>query len=410
MRIPYGSSASGVVAGNLSSFTEAPENDVAIPQQQLVLAGVDHSLPITYQLVRGHFRYPVGNETIKYACRNPTSWEALDDRMELPPSNPFDFGFSFQTRLNILIMGDSLALQFGSWLQAAGGGRTNKTTLQWVDWKADGFHEGLAVAPVAGGGTIAYWRILDFWSKRALHNKMGKRGKGWRKHWVRAIRNDLKTKGDKYNVLIFRISHPWISYDGVTEGGLNETIQVAKEYLGQPLVVIFQTAPFNNNVVTSEDLVNFHAMNNVVRSFVTKLNASDVLMSDVETYMENVIEWNAKSLGMDTTNATSFMLEKIPLSPRKPQIALYHPHVAQVCAEPVRRRPIGCRSNMLSNDGIHPCMESLGARIFANWACLIQCAYGTTQNIRQCESGCNNQYFRLDKPLPGVHFVNTTKR
>jgi hypothetical protein len=78
-------------------------------QQSLVVQGDD--LPITYQLVRGHrFSYhDMGNATIQYACRNATTWELMDDRMDLPPSmnnnsNPFDFQFVFQTSLNILIM------------------------------------------------------------------------------------------------------------------------------------------------------------------------------------------------------------------------------------------------------------------------------------------------------------------
>jgi hemerythrin superfamily protein len=118
------------------------------------------------------------------------------------------------------------------------------------------------------------------------------------------LHDSYPTQGDKCNVLIFRLSHPWLSSGEVNEGRLNETLEVARSYLGQELIVIFQTAAFNNNVVTSEDLINFRAMNGVVRSFVTKLNASDVLLSDVELYMDNVIEWNAKQLGMDTTNAT----------------------------------------------------------------------------------------------------------
>jgi hypothetical protein len=54
--------------------------------------------------------------------------------------------------------------------------------------------------------------------------------------------------------LIFRVSHPWLSSEEVDKGRLNETIQVARSYLGQELIVIFQTAVFNNNIETGEDL------------------------------------------------------------------------------------------------------------------------------------------------------------
>jgi hypothetical protein len=178
--------------------------------------------------------------------------------------------------------------------------------------------------------------------------------------------------------------------------------------LGQSLIIIFQTAPFNNNVITSEDFLNYRAMNSLVRSFVTNLNASDVFLSDVATFIENVIVWNAGLLGMNTTNATSYMLEKMPLPPGVREPSAYHPHVAQVCAERVDLSQFSCRLNMLSNDGIHPCMESLGPRLFANWACLIQCAYRTTLDIRRCESGCHEQFFRLDKPIRGVKFASET--
>jgi hypothetical protein len=435
---PTSSSSSTKIAHRKPPLS--PESDTTPSQQhQKSLILQDDDLPITYQLVRGHrFSYhAMGNTTIQYACRNATTWEVMDDRMDLPPStnnnsNPFDFQFVFQTSLNILIMGDSLAVQCGSWLQVAGGGRSNKTILHWLDWKSDGLVEGMAVATVNGGGSIAYWRLMNFWRPNGMKLRLRQRGRGWRKPWVSHLQTMLPSPSDKYNVIVFRISHPWIPIHEVTDEALNETIQTAREHLGQPLIFIFQTAPFENNVVTETDLIEFRAMNNLVRSFVTNLNASDVLLSDVATYMENVMEWNAKQLGIIPRNTTtptatttttqtstnsSYVLDRLAVPP--PHLGMSAPrfraHVAQICSEPPPpSQNYTCRFNMLSNDGMHPCMESLGPRMFANTACLIQCAYNDTRetsstgsnsspvDIRECERGCNERFFRLDQPLLGV--------
>ena len=396
---------------NPTAITDTVDGGVVVTMQFPAENDTEGQLgpPISYQLVRGR-RYilPQNNTVLRvgYKCRNTSSWDVLDNRMELPASNPFDFNTFVQTSLNILIMGDSLAVQFGNWFQAAGEGATNKRVLKSLTWSnGNTTVDGLAVAKVKGGGSIAFWRILGLWENRLKARPLPNSGRGWRTRWVRVLRN--KIRGGEYNVVIYRISHPWLSPEEVTEAGLNETIQVAKECLGQSLIVIFQTAPFNNNILTSQDLINFRAMNSLVRSFVTNLNQSDVLLSDVETYMENVIEWNAKQLGMDTINSTSDMLEHLAI-PHGSSSPTHHTHIAQVCSERVPPSNIKCRLNMLSNDGLHPCMETLGPRMFANSACLIQCAYRTTQSIRQCERGCNEKYFRLNIPIQGIQFAKET--
>jgi hypothetical protein len=185
---------------------------------------------------------------------------------------------------------------------------------------------------------------------------------------------------------------------------MQETIDTARELLGKQLVVVFQTAPMNNNVVTSEDLRQFRAMNDLIRSFVVKSNASDVLLSDVEVYMDNVNAWNAQQIGTTTTNSSLYLMQHL-----KGKRNLAH-HICQVCSEQVPHNSINCKRNLLSNDGQHFCMETLGPRLTANWACLIQCAYQgefesarvqecESSRVRECERGCNSKYFTLDEPL-----------
>ena len=77
-------------------------------------------------------------------------------------------------------------------------------------------------------------------------------------------------------------------------------------------------------------------------------------------------------------------------------------HICQVCSEQVPHNSSSCKRNVLSNDGQHFCMETLGPRLMANWACLIQCAYDQEEGeerVRDCEGVCSSKYLTLDEPL-----------
>ena len=352
------------------------------------------TFPITYQLFRNR-PYKTSHIGREYACRNRTTGQPIDDRAELPTSNPFEFTTYIQTKLNILFMGDSLAVEFGSWFMIASQA-TNKTVIETLKWRKS-TAEGLAVASAQGGGMAAYWRILGFWQKNYHRRPLPNSGFGLRLNWVSKLLKKLPSKEDKYDVLIFRISHPWLAIEKVTAERMQETIDTARELLGKQLVVVFQTAPMNNNILTSEDLRQFRAMNDLIRSFVVNSNSSDVLLSDVEVYMDNVNAWNAQQMGMTTTNSSSYLMEHL----KKGKINLPH-HICQVCSEQVPHNSINCKRNLLSKDGMHFCMETLGPRLMANWACLIQCAYDQEEGeerVRDCEGVCSSKYLTLDEPL-----------
>jgi hypothetical protein len=348
---------------------------------------------IRYQLVRGlHYNR---SQISAYACRNITTWEPVDDRAELPSSSPFDFYTYIQTNLNILVMGDSLAVEFGSWFQNAGRA-TNKTVLKYLPI-GDHLGEGLAVAKVDGGGSISYWRILGLWERRTLDRPLPNLGKGWNESWPSTLRGSLPDPSDKVNVLIFRVSHPWLGTREISVDRLMETVALARIYLGKPLTIIFVTVPLNNNVVSNENMTDFRAMNDLVRSFVRDLNDSDVMLSDVEAYIDNVIEWNANMIGMNTSDPSYFIAERLRIPDLK-----YRHHVAAVCSERNSSSMTDCRRNVLLKDGLHFCMESLGPRLYANWACLIQCSFGKSEVLRKCERGCNQKTFYFDVPMTDV--------
>lgn len=183
---------------------------------------------MSYQLVRGP-RY-TNSGSASYTCRNASTWEPLDGRVELPSSNPFDFYTYIRTKLNILVMGDSLAVEFGTWFQSAGQA-TNNTVLEYLQWWRS-VAEGMALAEVDGGGSISYWRILGLWKRGACNGPLPNSGRGWRDSWVITLQTNLPDSSKKVDVLIFRVSHPWLRPDEVTYKDLDETVSVAHEYLG----------------------------------------------------------------------------------------------------------------------------------------------------------------------------------
>mmetsp|Transcript_9023 Transcript_9023/g.15067 ORF Transcript_9023/g.15067 Transcript_9023/m.15067 type:complete len:475 (+) Transcript_9023:69-1493(+) len=405
-----------------SSISSTSNQSIHAVEQKLealpsfTFSGASPSL--TYQLVR-HRPYNLSGHSNKkdslnkYECRitKPPNSKSIENRTELPSQNPFhEFSTYIQTNLNILFMGDSLAVEFGSWFQIATQA-PHKTVLETLNkWQGLGADKapphGLTVASARhGGGVIAYWRLLGFWEERTAGRSLPNRGFGWYKRYVTELLAHTKAQGqgEQFHVLLFRISHPWVwskGKDFVSHQKMTETVRMARKYLGRKVIVIFQTAPFNNNVVTTDDLRDFRAMNDLIRSFVANTTLSSVLLSDIAYYMDNVMQWNAHQLGMTAAapkkddNATAYLAELL-----KATKGDQRHHIAQVCSERVTHDSESCRGNMLSNDGLHLCMETLGPRLNANWACLIQCAYNTSIIVRKCERRCNEKYFTLDEHL-----------
>lgn len=69
-----------------------------------------------------------------YPCRNMISGKPLRNRVELPSSNSFQFYTFIQTNLNILVMGDSIPVEFGTWFHNVGRAK-NKTNIEGLPWK-----------------------------------------------------------------------------------------------------------------------------------------------------------------------------------------------------------------------------------------------------------------------------------
>jgi hypothetical protein len=319
-------------------------------------------------------------EASQYACRNVTTGEPLATRKDLPTKHPFNFAITIRTNLNILVMGDSLAVEFGSWFQVASEA-TNKTILQMLSWRKS-IAEGMAIAHVQGGGSIAYWRILGFLKEENRKFLLPNYGKGWRASWIRQLWSNLQNHTSRrIDVFIFRISHPWLKIDEVTTTELKNQVEFAQWLLGEKIIIIFLTAPMNNNLITDQDFIRFSAMNDLVRSFALTVNKPNILLSDIESYMNN-----ARQIGMNISDP-SYLSSSLTPEPGEN----FANHIAQVCSENVPHLSKYCQKNMISNDGMHFCMETLGPRMFANWACLIQCSLKSAP--RTCNDSCHERFF-----------------
>jgi hypothetical protein len=127
----------------------------------------------------------------------------------------------------------------------------------------------------------------------------------------------------------------------------------------------------NNNVISSQDFAELKAMNEVIRYFVTGRRNINIMYSDIKSYMTSFIIRNGLQMEMNISDPLFFLRY---LEPQPIQIQRHH--IAHICSENVPHLNADSARSMLSFDGMHFCMETLGLRMFANWACLIKCSYG----------------------------------
>ena len=155
--------------------------------------------------------------------------------------------------------------------------------------------------------------------------------------------------------------------------------------------------------------------NQMIREFVKTWDNPDIpniLLMDFGGWIDKLIDTNARLMGMDQT-ASNYTLERLGCFKK------YPPSVAQVCSTLERRSECSCVRNMMSIDGMHWCMESLGGRIMAGTACLVQCSLisveashveGEDEHQRvdaarratkkaqlECEQRCNEEFMSLKK-------------
>jgi hypothetical protein len=335
-----------------------------------------------------------------------------------------DFSTSIRTNLKILLMGDSVGIQFSQTLEMAmGADPCARKVLRYTSGKEGLGHEGLHVSsPIQGGGTIAGWRINGM-LQRGGENKIGpnKCCGGWsREDSHKLLRHNSSTTttvGKKatttigsFDVFIFRIPHGWFGLNLVTEEKLQEMIKIASEVFEVKTVIII-SLPYINNVITLGDIRQLKDTNNMIRKLSQnwplegKHGVDHVQVLDFATFGDSMMEWNAKLMGMDTSSA-NYTLESLQSTPkiRQPR------SIAQVCAKYVPDQSTQCEPNGFSMDGLHWCMERMGGRFVASTSCLLGCIYNqnntsnesnesNSKTIKACERSCNDQFMSLKSVL-----------
>eukprot|EP00581_Thalassiosira_minuscula_P011811 CAMPEP_0183722994 /NCGR_PEP_ID=MMETSP0737-20130205/14760_1 /TAXON_ID=385413 /ORGANISM="Thalassiosira miniscula, Strain CCMP1093" /LENGTH=586 /DNA_ID=CAMNT_0025953243 /DNA_START=506 /DNA_END=2263 /DNA_ORIENTATION=- len=242
---------------------------------------------------------------------------------------------------------------------------------------------------------------------------------------------------------ILRLPHGWIQLQDMTKDHIIQHINNCHTVAGATTVIV-STLPFNNNVETASDWEQLIAINQVIRdvahSWNPPVNGTEgigtVLVQEFGNFTNQILWHNARHIGYNLTLPNNFATTNTNASWERTGSEFllhrmypdrqYAPSISMVCGQTLDRwssrnatPPYGraCLPNMISRDGMHWCVESLGPRYSASVACLLGCVYnhngGTMypteeanddganveglglEDIRVCERECNEQFMSL---------------
>jgi len=390
-----------------------------------------------------------------------------NERVDLPShvKSKVWFKTNITTPLNILVMGDSVAMQIAELLQEAmripPRYRTLLRDLYPHDPHDAGQHESLfwGVSPrvsarkgkgSGGGGGSGGWRIVNWWLKKRMNKPLPEAfGGGWAQEDVpkllksianltRATAKEKRNtrrdpKPPRVDVLVFRVSQPWMEWEEMTFNKMHKTIATAKEQL-HVKTVVFMTIPFSNNIVDARDVQEMHAKNEMIKQFAQNYptdpereSGITVVYLDLAQLNNQLVQQNALDLGFSVTHDKDFDFSydilfnpKYPDPQRQDQVT-HTRSIGQICGGvKVPHNATDCvYDNMISYDGQHLCLKTFGGRLMAGMACVIRCAttYVTTSSkgsssgnnrgndtplLRECEEACNDQYMSLRELEDGL--------
>jgi hypothetical protein len=156
----------------------------------------------------------------------------------------------------------------------------------------------------------------------------------------------------------------------------------------------------NNNVFTLDDLKRLNDANAMIRKFVRDhrfhgisgtTGIKQVMFLDFARFAAELTHTNALLAGMDVS-MPNYTLSRLGSCKR------YPPSIAQICSHVVPKDSCDCQMNRISFDGMHSCMDSVGGKLTAGLACLMQCPlqHKSGQDIDQCEANCNDEFMSLN--------------
>lgn len=197
-------------------------------------------------------------------------------------------------------------------------------------------------------------------------------GGGW-------FRSELESAGGQpWDVVVWRIPHPWVSFRHITLDAIQESIATLRETL-QVSQVILVTIPFSNNIENAFQWKKLQKTNDLIRSI------EGVQVLELDRLVDSFLEWNARRIGLIGEH---WRFEQILSSTpsRRAKKQLVHP-VALVCDSLPDQQDNNCPRNRFTVDGMHWCMETIGGRLVAALSCLMMERRTTTPT-------CNDVYMR----------------
>ena len=245
---------------------------------------------------------------------------------------------------------------------------------------------------------------------------------------------------NEFDAAIYRAPLGWIALNDVTEEDIVKTLRTSHRLLGARTFIV-TTQPLSNNVQGMEEwplLIKFNRMLRRVASEFTR-NSTEidyVLVMELGNLTSQLMMHNAKHIGFDVTLPMTFATEDRECDSQEEvllervQYGTWPPSFAQVCSNQTLMDDGNCPRNRLSpgtsqlsrqltsdeticqltlpewisEDGMHWCMETVGARYTASVACLLGCVYnGDTRpnhdEAKECERRCNEQFMSLEHDM-----------
>lgn len=354
-----------------------------------------------------------------------------------------DFTTTVSTNLKILQIGDSITIDVAESLdEMLGGAELGSRRSLWSAWfGADG---GTIVAPTRGGGAHGAWRMTGLLSKsrqglphtmndaKGYHaHALGGLGGGWNYNNVNPfLRHVYEWEGRNatvktMDVVVFRVMHGWMTVEEITRERVVEAAELAHSILGASTIV-FMTVPFTNNVKNDTIMEGVRKINDMIRDIARGWHRGHdtvLLVMEYGAYCNHVIWTNARHLGYDvsaplTADPGAFDREGPRFLQERLKKERWPPSIPMVCARrpPPESGGAYCEQNLMFEDGMHFCTETMAARIGAGIACLLGCVYnrkgpetgprrannstqlyseGQILKIRACERQCNEQFLSV---------------
>lgn len=307
-----------------------------------------------------------------------------------------------------------------------GGDELSSRTLLWDAWP--GHVGGSIVSPTYGNGVSATWRMTGLLSiKGEGRPPANSAGGGWSMKDVNMFLEHRNSNGDllsnappveKFDVVLFRTTHGWMSAKELTYNRFIEAISLAGQLLRAKTVVL-QTIPFTNNIKTVGDWKEMYRINSMIRDIAknwnhhnstTTTSVKHVLVHEYGQYVNHIIWKNAKYLGYNVSdpigaNKDAILEKEGPtfLFDRLKDGQQFSASIPMVCSdlESLGVSRDKCNRNYLFSDGMHVCPERLSFRYGVGLACLIGCVYNRDDDdpgqdgIRGCERECNDLFMSV---------------